>query len=99
MTRHLSERTNIRRAIKESRVNSVDKQPLLLIVDDEVLNQELLETVVERLGYLSMIASDGREALEKLTPEIDLVLLDVNMPGMTGLQVAQRIREHPTCAS
>ena len=51
-------------------MDSVDKKPLLLIVDDEPFNLELLESVVERLGYRSVLASDGAEALEKLTPEI-----------------------------
>jgi putative two-component system response regulator len=67
----------------------------LLIVDDEELNRELLQDMVECLGHTSEVAVDGREALARLNPAIDLVLLDVMMPGLDGLEVTQRIREDP----
>ncbi len=67
----------------------------ILVVDDEQQNLDLLEAMLESLGYESVPAMDGNEALSKLTPEIDLVLLDVMLPGIDGYQVAHRIREHP----
>lgn len=67
----------------------------LLIVDDEELNRDLLEGMVECLGHESITAEDGHEALKKLTPDIDLVLCDVMMPGMTGYEVVQHIRQDP----
>lgn len=69
----------------------------LLIVDDEPLNRELLAALVESLGHVSEEAASGEEALDRLGPDIDLVLLDVRMPDMDGFQVAQAIRAHPQC--
>ena len=70
-----------------------DRQPVILIVDDDMLNRELLEAVVERLGYRSVIACDAFEALTQLTTDIDLILMDVNMPGMTGIEAVAKIRQ------
>lgn len=64
----------------------------ILIVDDEEFNRELLEGLVETFGYVPETASDGHEALRKITPDIDLVLLDAMMPGMDGFEVARRTR-------
>jgi putative two-component system response regulator len=69
----------------------------LLIVDDEPFNRELLERLTEILGYESATAGGGMEALTRLGPDIDLVLLDGMMPGMDGFEVARHMREHPTC--
>ncbi|MBW2596022.1 MAG: response regulator, partial [Deltaproteobacteria bacterium] len=67
----------------------------ILIVDDEKLNRELLEILVASLGHKPEIARDGVEALAMMKLDIDLVLLDVMMPGMDGFEVARRIREDP----
>jgi cyclic di-GMP phosphodiesterase len=69
----------------------------LLIVDDEPFNRDLLEGLSELLGYDSATAAGGVEALDRLAPDIDLVLLDGMMPTMDGFEVARRMREHPTC--
>jgi len=71
------------------------KPKRILIVDDEEMNRDLLEGLVEMFGHDSDTARDGQEALAKLSPEIDLVLLDAMMPGMDGFEVARRIRAHP----
>ncbi|MDQ3815999.1 MAG: fused response regulator/phosphatase, partial [Armatimonadota bacterium] len=74
-------------------INKSSNQPKrILIVDDEEINRELLESLVEMFGHESVMARDGQEALAKLTPDIDLVLLDAMMPGMNGFEVARRIR-------
>ncbi|HVF10212.1 MAG TPA: fused response regulator/phosphatase [Abditibacteriaceae bacterium] len=71
---------------------SVASPKRILIVDDEEFNRELLEGLVESFGHESQTAADGAEALARVTPETDLVLLDAMMPGMDGFEVARRIR-------
>lgn len=73
----------------------MDKPNRILIVDDEELNRELLESLVTSFGHEPEMARDGVEALAKLKLDIDLVLLDVMMPVMDGFEVARRIREDP----
>jgi len=77
---------------------SSERKKQVLIIDDEQAVQRVVERLMERLGYEVTLASNGTEGLERLHPGIDLVLLDVNMPGMSGFEVAQRIRATPEVA-
>lgn len=70
-------------------------RPCILVVDDEERNLLLMKFLLESFGYASILASSGEEALQKLGPGVDLVLLDVMMKGLDGFQIARRIREHP----
>jgi CheY-like chemotaxis protein len=66
----------------------------LLVVDDYAANRELLARRLERAGYGIEMAGSGEEALEVLgRAHVDLVLLDIMMPEMSGLEVLTRIRE------
>ena len=68
----------------------------LLVVDDNEANRDMLSRRLEREGYSVNVASNGREALEKLEAgEFDLVLLDIVMPELDGFAVLQRIRANP----
>jgi putative two-component system response regulator len=67
----------------------------ILVIDDDRQNCDLLEAMLKMLGHESEIAMDGFEALGKLSLDIDLVLLDVMMPGMDGFEVARQIRSNP----
>jgi len=64
----------------------------ILVVDDLPQNIRLLEAVLEPEGYEVIAASSGPNALEH-TGVIDLVLLDVMMPGMDGYSVCRHVRE------
>lgn len=66
----------------------------ILVVDDEVGVRQFLKTFLEFKGYMVITATGGLEAIaavEKHQP--DLILLDIMMPGMNGLETLQRIRE------
>jgi sigma-B regulation protein RsbU (phosphoserine phosphatase) len=65
----------------------------ILIVDDEVLNSEGLARRLQGRGFATTAAKSGREAIELLGhTRFDLVLLDIMMPGMTGLEVLKFLR-------
>jgi len=66
----------------------------ILVVDNEEQNRDLLDAMLESLGYESEQADCGIDALAKLNSGIDLVLLDIMMPGIDGFEVARRIRNH-----
>ena len=66
----------------------------ILIVDDVPLNVDYLEQELEDLGYQTVSAKSGEEALAKVASETpDLILLDVMMPGMDGFTVCRRLKE------
>jgi len=70
----------------------------ILVVDDVEQNLALLGGLVRSLGYEVETARDGLEALAKLALGVDLVLLDVMMPGLDGYEVARRVRADPRTA-
>jgi CheY-like chemotaxis protein len=73
------------------------RRPHILVVDDNLTIRNLVATILGEQGMEVAAASDGREALaylERRRP--DLMLLDLSMPHIDGLEVLRRIREHPT---
>jgi response regulator RpfG family c-di-GMP phosphodiesterase len=69
-------------------------KPVILLVDDQPQNIELLEAHLVPQGYEIVKAANGEEALGKLSgDQIDLILLDVMMPGMDGFEVTRRVRQ------
>jgi DNA-binding response OmpR family regulator len=66
----------------------------ILVVDDDPANRELLQRRLERQGYQVVVASDGQSALDRLrTDPVDLILLDMLMPGLSGTDVLKRLKE------
>jgi len=71
----------------------------ILLVDDIIDNLEMLTDMLDNKGYEVQIALDGQEALDKIgSHPPDLVLLDIQMPGMDGYEVCRRIKANPATA-
>jgi CheY-like chemotaxis protein/signal transduction histidine kinase len=77
------------------------KSKRVLVVDDDVRNIFALSSVLERHGMDVVTAGTGQEAIEKVAadPDIDLVLMDIMMPGMDGYDTMRAIREQPESRS
>jgi two-component system response regulator PilR (NtrC family) len=70
------------------------EKEVIHIIDDEKIIHEVLEDLLVSEGYKCELSSNGQEALKKHeTESFDLVLLDLLMPGMKGIEVLQRIRK------
>jgi len=68
-------------------------RPVILVVDDQFQNIELLEAYLAPQGYEIVKAASGQEAFDKISRnQIDLILLDVMMPGMSGIEVLEKLR-------
>jgi len=68
----------------------------ILVVDDVADNVEILRMRLESLGYEVIDAIDGEQALERVTADLpDLVLLDIMMPKIDGLEVTRWIKDDP----
>ena len=75
-------------------------QPRVLVVDDTPANVRLLDAVLRPRGFDIVTATSGQEALEVIAMQPpDVVLLDVQMPGMNGYEVCRRVREDPELAA
>jgi two-component system, cell cycle response regulator len=75
--------------------NMTLKNRIILCVDDEVANLKLLENILVPRGYEVVSVANGEDALRKIkTRTIDLVLLDLMLPGMDGLQVSRKIKNN-----
>ena len=70
------------------------RKATVLVVDDEELVRYVTQELLSCLGYDSVVASNGEEAVEKIGAGLrpDLVLLDIVMPGMGGVEAFRRIR-------
>lgn len=69
----------------------------ILIVDDEIDMSAMLKRYFELNGYDVSVAQNGMQAIEKAGKQPDLILLDINMPDLDGLEVCRRIRDFVSC--
>ena len=69
---------------------------MILVVDDSEDNVEIIRAMLRPSGYDTKIVHNGEEALQAArTDHPDLILLDVMMPGLSGIQVLEKLRETP----
>ncbi len=74
--------------------------PLILIVEDNELNRDTLRDILEFENYRVSIAQNGQEAIWKTNEEMpNLILMDIQMPIMNGLEATQSIRKNPKTAA
>lgn len=87
-----SSRNNTQNTASESKS---DVRQYIMIVDDDQALGEMLSIVLQSQGFRTQICTDGIQALQALqVVQPDIILLDVMLPGMSGIAVAQRIRQN-----
>ncbi len=70
-----------------------NNQKLILVADDEKEIRDILQLVLTGEGYAVLVAEDGQGVVEQISPDIDLFILDVNMPKLSGIMAAAEIRK------
>jgi len=99
-TCNLKKKINLHDPDKENNISEqreIHNQPanekVVLCIEDNLINQEIIESIINKRGYKYLAAYDGNEALEKLKEhEVDLILMDIQMPGLNGYEVTSIIR-------
>src|SRR5262249_49902716 len=90
LSREFRGRNNLR-----ANSSNITQTPTILIMDDDLAMQTVLEIALREAGYNVVLANDGQEGIEKLTTlKPDLVVSDIMMPQMDGVETFQRIKEH-----
>ena len=74
-----------------------DHKKYIMVADDDREIREIISLLLSSEGYAVLTAADGMEAAQLANPDIDLYLLDVDMPGQSGIMAAAQIRkQHET---
>lgn len=72
--------------------NLIKNKIKILVVEDELINQMVAKLMLEQLGYQADIAKNGSEALAMYQNDYQVILMDVGLPDMTGIEVCTHIR-------
>jgi two-component system cell cycle sensor histidine kinase/response regulator CckA len=75
---------------------TLDREVVVLLTEDDPVVRAVLETLLKQGGYDLVVAADGQEALQKSEEHkgrIDILVADVQMPGMTGTDLAKEMRK------
>lgn len=73
------------------------RKKIILSIDDDLLVRESIKNILDRYGYIVTVAANGQEALDMISKRsFDLILTDLRMPGMNGIDVLRAIRERLT---
>lgn len=67
----------------------------ILIIDDSVAQRKVVRLALESKGYQIIEAENGQEGLSKLSPDLNLIVCDVNMPVMDGIEFVTQIKQNP----
>jgi chemotaxis protein histidine kinase CheA/DNA-binding response OmpR family regulator len=81
--------------VKQAQVESIQQEPMVLVVDDSITVRELLSMSFNKLGYRVEQARDGQEAWDKLCGglECDMIFSDIEMPRMNGLELLSNLHQ------
>lgn len=94
----LQQPTNLKLVIKSTNKEiSMNKKYKILVVDDQTININVAQQFLNILGYSAItVAENGKEALEFINDDYDLILLDIGLPDINGFEVCKSIRAMST---
>ncbi len=96
LVKHLDPRSFARSIEKTPRARATRKARIL-VAEDNPINRRVAQNMIEKLGYETRVAENGRQAVElATTTTFDLILMDCGMPEMDGLQATRLIRQYET---